>query len=149
MKYAIPFAAILLLASCASSSPSPMTSSTADAVQVHLAQTSASADTYYFRGPIPVSFQLTVTNTTNQPLTLKRLNLSTTGPGAYSLRTGDSTLNYSIPANGTTTISLSAWGRSAGGFLRGGEPVNIRGIAYFDGPNGGFARQFTEYIPQQ
>lgn len=149
MKYTLPIAAIVLLASCASSSPSSMTSSASNAVAVHLAQAGTPAETYYFRGPIPIEFQLTVTNPTNQPMTLRKLNLSTTGPGAYSLRTGDSTLNYTIPPNATTTIALSAWGRSAGGFLRGGEPVNIRGIAYFDSPSGGFARQFMEYLPQQ
>ena len=70
-------------------------------------------------------------NPTNETFKLRRLNLQTIGPGAYSLRTGDSPMNF-----------------SAGGFMRASEPVTLRGLAYFDGPSGSFVKMFNEVIPQ-
>ncbi|HEV8658370.1 MAG TPA: hypothetical protein VGS96_07045 [Thermoanaerobaculia bacterium] len=147
MKYQFAVVAtLLILAGCASSSS--MTSSSAPGVQIQLTQNAISPDTYYFRGPVAVQFGLQITNPTSDTLHLRRLNLSTTAPGAYSLRTGDSPMNYTIPPNGTVTVPLSAWAYSRGGFLSSTEPVNIVGRAWFDGPSGSFVKQFTQYIPQ-
>ena len=57
-------------------------------------------------------------------------------------------INVTVPANQTITVPLTAWARSSGGFLRSSEPVDIRAIAYFDGPSGSFLRQFTTMLPQ-
>lgn len=126
-----------------------MASSSAPGLQLHLAQTTGPNDIYYFRGPVNVQYALQITNPTNQTLKLTRLNISTIGPGAYRLRTGDSPLSYTVPPNASVTVPLSAWAFASGGFLRSSEPVNIRAIAYFQGPNGTFVKQFTELIPQQ
>jgi hypothetical protein len=147
MKYASILCILLLTAACSSTSNS-MTSSSTAPLDVKVEQTTTNPDLYYFAGPINIQYALTVTNPTNDTYKLRRLNLQTVGPGAYTLRTGDSPMNYTIPP-GTTTIQLSAWGRGAGGFMRATEPVSIRGMAYFDGPHGSFVRAFTQYIPQQ
>ncbi|HEY3054590.1 MAG TPA: hypothetical protein VGK31_01530 [Thermoanaerobaculia bacterium] len=148
MKYRYAVLGILLIVAGCASSTSSMTSSSAPAVQIQLTQNEISPDMYYFRGPVALQFGLQVTNPTDQTLHLRRLNLSTTGPGAYSLRTGDSPMNYAIPPNGSVTIPLSAWAYSQGGFMRATEPVNILGRAWFEGPSGTFVKQFTQYIPQ-
>ena len=114
-------------------------------LNIRLDQLSSPGDMFYFRGPVNIQYALTIANPTNQPVTLKRIELSSIGPGSYSLHTGSTPVSRTIPANGTTTLKLSAWGRSAGGFLRSEEPVTVRGVAYFDTPHGKpFVRQFIE-----
>jgi hypothetical protein len=126
----------------------PAMAAKAPAVGVHLVQATSPTDTVYFRGPVTVQYQLTITNPTNAPITLTRMNLQSMGPGAYTLRTGNANVKTVIPANGSTTLQLSAWARARGGFLRSSEPVNIHGILWFRGPTGNFVKQFVDYVPQ-
>jgi hypothetical protein len=114
-------------------------------IDVHLEQLTSTDDMFYFRGPINIQYRLTVSNPTDQPVTLRRLELSTLGPGSYSLHTGTSPVTRTIAPHGTTSLTLSAWGRSSGGYLRSQEPVNIRGVAYFeDASRHSFVKQFLE-----
>ena len=140
--------ALILAAGCASYDNS-MASSSSPGVTIHLAQATGPNDTYYFRGPVNVQYALQVTNPTNVPLTLRRLRLDSIGGGAYRIHTGDSPMNFTVPANSTVNVPLSAWANAMGGFLRSTEPVNLRVVAQFDSPNGPFVRQTTEFIPQQ
>jgi hypothetical protein len=87
-------------------------------VKIHLAQTNTPTDIFYFAGPAAIQYQLSVTNPTNQPLTLERLDLETVGSGAYSLRTAATPMNLQIPPNGTSAFNISVWGRARGGYLR-------------------------------
>src|SRR5258706_10632678 len=98
-------------------------SSGADApkLDIQLRQLSTPGDMFYFRGPINLQYQLTIANPTNEPVTLRRIDLSTIGPGAYSLHTGATPITRAIPPGGTTTIALSAWGHASGGYLRSEE----------------------------
>jgi len=141
MRASFAAAAVLLIALSGFASSSSDTPN----INVHLEQVSMPADTFFFRGPINVQYQLTVSNPTGETVKLRRLELSTIGPGAYFLHTGATPISRTIPPNGTTTITLSAWGRASGGDLRSEEPVTVRGIAYFDTTHGhGFLRQFVE-----
>jgi hypothetical protein len=140
---------ILLLVLSACSSTGPMTSSSnAPPLEIHLAQLNTVPDLFYFAGPVNVQYALQIVNPTNETYKLKRISLDTIGPGAYTLRTGDTPISYTVPP-GTTTLQLSAWAQAAGGFIRSTEPVTIRGIAYFDGPNGPFVKMFTEIVRPQ
>ncbi|MGA8808299.1 MAG: hypothetical protein WB973_10515 [Thermoanaerobaculia bacterium] len=113
-------------------------------LDIQLRQASTPGDVFYFRGPVNLQYQLAIKNPSNEPLTLRRIDLSTMGPGAYSLRTGATPISRTIPPNSAVAINLSAWGQSAGGFLRSEEPVTIRGVAYFDSPgHKSFVKQFT------
>jgi hypothetical protein len=119
------------------------------AVQAHLTQTTQPSDMIFFRGPISIQYQLTITNPTNQPLTLSRLNLSTIGPGGYRLRTGDAIVKTVVPANGSTALNLSTWAYARGGFVRSTEPVEVRGQLWLAPAKGKtFVKQFIQYIPQ-
>ena len=126
----------------------PMMAANAPAVEARLVQVTQPSDTVYFRGPVTVAYQLTITNPTNQPITLTRVNLSSEGPGAYTLRTGDAPVKTVVPANGNTTLNLSAWATARGGFMRGSEPVNMRVQLWFDSPSGKFVKLFVQYLPQ-
>ena len=147
MKQALAFLAIAMLAGCASSAAS---SSDAPPLQVSLLQSgSPAADIYYFRGPVNIQYDLAVKNPTNSAYTLRRLDIQSIGQGAYRIRTGAQTMNQTIPANGTTDVHLSTWGRATGGFMSSGEPVSVRVIAQFAGPNGKtFQKVFTETLSQ-
>jgi hypothetical protein len=143
MKHRI-FATVAILMVAVSS----MAEST-PAVQAHLVQTTLPSDMIFFRGPISIQYQLTITNPSSQPLTLSRLNLSTVGPGGYRLRTGDAIVKTVVPANGSTTLNLSAWASARGGFVRSSEPVEIHGQLWLAPANGKtFVKQFFQYIPQ-
>ena len=144
MKSAVSVVAVVvLLAGCASSTPS-----SGPDVKVHLEQVSGPPDVYYFAGPVNIQYRLSITNPVNEPLTLTRLDLQTLGPGAYSLRTENTPMNLKVPPNTTASYVISVWGRARGGYLSSGEPVTIRGTAYFqsDVTKKPFVRLFTENI---
>jgi hypothetical protein len=143
MKTVVALLSALVVAACASSKqPS------GPEVAVRLAQTNTANDVFYFAGPVSIQYQLAITNPTNEPLTLERLNLQTIGPGAYSLHTAATPMNLKIPPNGTSVFNIAVWGRSRGGYLTATEPVTVRGTAYFRGPSGTFVRIFTENLSQ-
>jgi hypothetical protein len=144
MKRAVCFLSVgLLLVACGSSN---LSSNSGPNVTVHLAQVNMAPDIFYFSGPVNVQYQLSITNPTSEPLTLSRLDLETTGPGAYSLRSQATPMNLKVPPNSTATYTISVWGRTRGGYLTADEPVTLRGTAYFKGTSGSFARIFTENI---
>lgn len=141
MKSALSvFALSLLLAGCASSKQSGPN------VTVQLAQLNSSSNVFYFAGPVNIEYQLAITNPTNQPLTLTRLDLQTIGSGAYFLRNSGTPMNLKVAPNATTSYTISVWGQSRGGYLASGEPVTIRGTAFFQGPSGSFVRLFNQNI---
>jgi hypothetical protein len=141
MRARIAAAAVLLIAL----SGSAWGASDSPKLNISMQQLTSSGDLFYFRGPINIQYQLSIANPTDQPVTLKRLELSSLGPGSYSIHTGATPITRTIAPRGTTTLTLSAWGRAAGGYLRSEEPVTVRGVAYFEGPKGhSFVRQFME-----
>lgn len=138
-------AVVLLLAGCGSGA----SQSTGPNVTVHLRQINTPHDIFYFAGPVNIQFALEVTNPTNEPVTLQRLELETIGPGAYYLRTGSTPINLTVKPNSTATTTLSAWGRSRGGYLTSTEPVTLRAVAYFSAPSGQFVKVIQEnFMPQ-
>ena len=121
--------AFVFLAACATSRQS-----TGPDVQVAVTQQGISPDLYYFRGPVSLQYQLMVSNPTNQPITLTRLDLTSEGPGAYSIHT-TGPFNLRVPPNSTASQNISAWGYSRGGMLSQGEPVTLRVTAIFADAN--------------
>jgi len=141
MKKALSVLALLFLVSCSSSQQS-----SGPSVAIHLVPLNTSSDVYYFSGPINIQYQLAVANPTSQPIKLSRVELQTIGSGAYVIRNTSSPMNVTIPANSTSTFTVSVWGYSRGGSMRSTEPVTVRGIGYFDAASGPFIRMFTENI---
>ena len=142
-RTSLTLALIIVAAACASS-----TQSDAPPVEIALVET-GTPGLFYFAGPINVQYQLAVNNPTDRQITLRRLDLSTQGPGAYSLRTSG-VINLKVPAHSTATTSISAWGRSRGGYLMADEPVSMRGTAIFDDGSGkSFSKIFLQRIVPQ
>ena len=120
MKRALVVVAIAMLAGCAST---PADSAGAPPLQVSLLQrgTSPASDVFYFRGPVNIQYDLAVKNPTNEQYTLRRLDIQSIGQGAYRIRTGAQSMNQRISPNGTTSVHLSTWGQSTGGFMSSGS----------------------------
>jgi len=121
----------------------------APAVEAQLTQIQSAPEMFTFRGPVNVQYQLTIKNPlVDQSITLRRITLRTQGRGAYSLR-ADDPISMAINPESSVTISLSAWGRSSGGFMRSQEPVDMVVQLSFDRQNGkSFVKQFVLVLPQ-
>ena len=131
----------IVLAGCATS-----TQSSGPNVTIQLAQVNSAPDIFYYAGPVNIQYQVSITDPTNEPLTLTRLDLQSVGPGAYSVRTESTPMNLKVAPNATTNYLISVWGRARGGYLAADEPVSIRGTAYFKGPSSSFVKIFTQNI---
>jgi hypothetical protein len=135
----------LLLAGCASSH---VAQSNGPTPEIQIAQAFTGVERLHFSGPVPLSYVLRVKNPLSVPVTLKRVELRTSGSGAYHLNAEALGLHRTIAPGGEETFELSTWGLTRGGFLRRGEPVTVIGTAFFDTPQGQVAKIFTEYLPQ-
>jgi hypothetical protein len=114
-------------------------------VTVQLQQLNGSSNIFYFPGPVNVQYQVAVNNPTDQTVTLRRLDLRTEGEiGAYGIQTSGSPMNVKIAPKSNATFTISAWGRSRGGYIASTEPVSLYATAYFDSPGGNFVKLVHE-----
>ena len=115
-------------------------------VSVRIAPLDTTSDLFYFRGPIGLRYGVEVSNPSNEPVTLRRLDLHSAGGGAYALRADSTPMKVKVPPGASKTFSISTWGRARGGFINAGEPVILQGTAYFDSPRGPFVKLFQENV---
>ena len=139
------FTALFVLAIAGSA----MAADAAPSVDAKITQLNPSPEMFTFRGPVTVEYQLTIRNPLpDRTITLRRIALRTDGAGAYSLRANDP-IKLTINADSSATITLSAVARSAGGFIRQTEPVDLNVQLWFDQQGGkSFVKQFLQYLPQ-
>jgi hypothetical protein len=128
-------AALVVLAACSSGAQR-----NAPPIGVELALANARSDLLYFPGPVNLQFEVTLSNPTEQSVTLRRLDLRSTGSGAFFLRATGLTFNVEVKPHATATVTRSVWGNSRGGRLAADEPIQLQATAYFDGPQGPFVR---------
>jgi hypothetical protein len=95
-------------------------------------------------GPISVTYQMQITNPSGEPMTLRRLDLQTVGSSPYVLRRLPLLFNKVVPPNETVVVTFDAWGYARGGRVGASEPVTVRGIAYFETPEGTLQRVFMQ-----
>jgi hypothetical protein len=128
--------AALLLAACSSSQgpkaniPEP---------QLEIEQTFGPGDLGYPDAPFDVKYEVRVVNRAAVPITLKRVNLHTVNPpgGAYTLTAPlIHPFEVTIPPTGEKTVELWAHAQGYGVSMRDREPVTIKGVAYFQTPQG-------------
>ncbi len=134
--------AVLLLAGCATVGDDP----NAPNVTLHLLPLSSAPNAYRYGGPVNIGYELTATNSTNQPVTLDRIEVRTIGSGAYLIRPTSTRLNLALGPGESKAVQFSIWGTAPGGQLASGEPVTVRAAGYLKGPSGPFVRLFTEYF---
>jgi len=129
-QYLFAICTIVLAVSCASGS-----SDNAPPIAIDVRPIGLASDILYFPGPLPVRFVVSVTNPTNEPVTMAALSLQTIGPGAFNLRSSNVPVNRTIAPGQTATFSVSAWGYARGGYLRAEEPVTLRATGDFSSPS--------------
>jgi len=137
--------ALLTLAACASAPPDPTRP------QIDIAEVMGLGDQSYVRGPFDVQYELSIANPAAEPITLRRVELATTGGGgAYSLRR-DPYVFKQVIAPGTRA-AVRFWAHAYANYFPGDPgttaPVSIRGIATFDSPKGGLQQVFFKVLSQ-
>lgn len=139
MKRALVTVAILFAACASSSGPE---------VWVHLEQLTSNTD-FRFGGPVNIRYRVTITNETDAPVTLTRIELRTVGGGgAYVLREPSIPQHLAVGPKSSAGVDVIARGTAIGGNAAAAEPVTVRAIAYLDGPTGAFTRIVNETFAQ-
>jgi hypothetical protein len=141
--------ALVLLAACSSASQGPKANLPEPGFDME--QTFGPGDVGYPDGPIDVKYEIRITNASAVPITLKRINLHTVNPpgGAYTLTQPlEHPFEIVIPPNGEKTVELNAHARSYGVSMRDREPVTVKGIAYYQTPEGYINQAINQEIQQ-
>jgi hypothetical protein len=133
--------ALLVFAACASSSQNQ-----APPIGIELALLDAPANILYFPGPVNLRFQLTLTNPTDQPVTLRRLDLRTPGSTSLFIRATGTPFHIEVKPHASASVTTSVWGSSRGGMLAQDEPISLQATAYFDSPKGAFVRLVSSIL---
>jgi hypothetical protein len=138
--------AIVVLAGCSSSHGQ---SDTRVRPEMHLEQVVGPADLGYPGGRIDVQYELQVTNHSQEPITLRRVEVQSTGGGAYRLRHEAYPFKETVTAGNFVAVRFWAHAFQAGSFGRGSnEPVTLRAIVYFDSPTGTFQQFLLKELTQ-
>ena len=132
---------VLLLAACASNPKNE-----GPPIGIDLALANGASNILYFAGPVNLQFAVTLTNPTDMPVTLRRLDLRTFGGGSFNLRAAGTPFHVEVKPHANTTVTMSAWGNSRGGMLAEDEPIQLQATAYFDSPKGAFVRLFNTVV---
>ena len=140
MRQIVRFVLFALFAGCATS--------TAPDVSVRIEQLTTFSD-LRFAGPINVEYRVAVSNATDAPVTLVRLELRTVGPAAYVLREPAMPLRLAVPAKSSASAVVTARGAALGGNAQSKEPPTVRATAYFDGAAGAFTRTVNATVGPQ
>jgi hypothetical protein len=149
MKRLAAAAAILLAVACSSTPQGPKANIPEPGFDVE--QTFGPGELGYPEGPIDVKYMLHITNHSTIPMTLKRLNIHTVNPagGAYTLNPPfEHSFNVVVPPGGEKDVELWAHATGYGVSMRDREPVTVKGIAYFETPQGYYIRNVNQEMQQ-
>jgi hypothetical protein len=136
-------AVLLLLAACSSTAQR-----NAPPIALELGIINPPTNLLYFAGPVNLQFQVTLSNPTDETVTLRRLDIRTLGGSLY-LRAPTTPYNVEVKPHASATATLTAWGSSRGGHLAADEPIHFQVTAYFDSPKGPFVRLMNTAITLQ
>lgn len=93
--------------------------------------------------PVTVSYEIHIQNNTPEPITLTRVNLQSVSPvTAYQLRSESRPYEVTIESGSQAVVEYRAIAETRGGLVGSKTPVNIKGVAYFEG----FSKPFTHVI---
>ena len=148
--------AALLLAAFAAFSCASDKNAKNDRVKLELEQL-VGASQVQAVGRFDVQFGLQVQNPSNEPVTLKSIELTQIGTGSYQIRrdptTGNSdrySFNQTIAPGQTAAVSfwVHAFQRVLPGTFGASEPVTLRALVYFDSPSGQFHQVVQKVLGQ-
>lgn len=87
---------------------------------------------------IPVQYNLTVHNTTKDPLVIKRIELQSQGYGAYTLSPFSRAYDQTVDAGASAVFDLWATAAVNSTISGANGPVTVRTIVQFESPEGRF-----------
>jgi hypothetical protein len=142
----VVFAALAIIAAVACASSKRATIILPD---LDIREVVGPSDMGYPRGIIEVQYEMVIANKSQEPLTLRRIEIQSVGSGGYFLRRGEiQRFNKTIAPGHYDTVTFWVRALSRGDTLGGNEPVTVRGVAYFDSPVGPTQKFFLKNISQ-
>ena len=147
MKRVLVLLACFSALACASHDASPSN----EPIELDVAQLSGPGDQGFPPGLFQVEYAIRVTNHSDKPLTLRRLDLEPMGGGGpYQLRKESYPFNETIDPNRSRELELWANALSTGTYrsVDAHAPVTIRGVATFDSPAGTVHKIFVKVLRQ-
>jgi hypothetical protein len=117
--------------------------------EVELVQLVGPGDVAMGSGIMQIQFGLRVSNRASEPITLRRVEMSSVGRGAYVLRREFHPFNKVIRPEQYEDVTF--WSR---GFVYGSrfepsnEPVTVRAILFFESPDGPFQQIVQRNLDQ-
>lgn len=97
----------------------------------------------------PITLQVDIFNHSSEELVLKRLQLQSTGGGAYRFGPASRIFNQKIPSQSVQTFDFPIDASLESITIDPSTPVTIRGTAIFDSPFGKFRRVFVSTLEDQ
>ena len=142
--------AVLLVALCACSS----TDSNDNRVrpEIQIVELYGPSDLRYARGQntLDAEYGFRIANRSQEQITLRRIDLSSTGGGAYVIRREDRVFNAAIPADtyGDVRMNARVFFNSRADGTTSTEPVTVRAVLYFESPSGAFRQILIRNLGQ-
>lgn len=131
--------AILLVAVAAMASDAPL-------IDAHLTTRTTARQILDARGPFSMSFRLAITNRSNDPVTLTRVEVRTDENSGFALADGVKNVHTVIAPGETETIWLSAKRLAPDGMQRT-EALQVSVRTMFHARGGKFVKDFGQFIP--
>ncbi len=110
--------------------------------EIELVQLVGPADVGYPTGQIDIQYGMRVSNRSQDEITLRRIDISSLGSGAYTLRREQHPFHEVVSPDRFADVTFWVRALARGGPLNMGvnEPVTVRIIVYFDSPAGPFTQ---------
>jgi hypothetical protein len=117
--------------------------------EIRIEQVVGPADLGYPGGSIDVQYEIQITNHSQEPMTLRRVDVRSVGGGAYLLRPYTYHFNEKVTPGNFVAVRFWAHAYQAGAFGRGStEPVTLRAILHFDSDSGPFQQILLKELTQ-
>jgi hypothetical protein len=158
MKRLLALAACAVLVACSSSNPAPDTANDAGAAtskavepEISFMQLVGPEELNWPVGELELKYALRVENRDASPITLRQIQIETVGQeGPYYLPRGSYFFNTAVAPAATRDLEFWAKGVSQGNRYKidAQSPITVRGIAFFNSPNGNFRKVFITNLAQ-
>ena len=153
MKRAVVLLAVAALLACRSGKPAAP-----KRVAIKIVQLTGIASSQP-EGPFDVQLGIDVENLSNEPVTIKHVDMAQIGGGAWLLRSSAPGIGANRPLNFNTVVGpgthqgVAFWEHAYAVGVRGefheAEPVILRATVYFEAPSGGFHDTVQQILDQR
>lgn len=116
--------------------------------EIRLAQIFGGPDQFLYRGSIWIHYLVEIQNPSSESITLMRIEMRTTSPGAYRITNPSTVFNRVIPPGSVEPIEFSVRGYAEGGEGARTIPVTVRVTAQFQSETGPFQKVFHQVLGQ-